>query len=228
MRRLFENPQRLCLAKLCSAANRIEGACMELAVIGTKVVEKIVSAEFLLDAALLTSVLAFVSKLSWAFASSLVRRAHAWSLRKPQRHRIVVAKTTVPFEKDVAKVFCLIVRYGSDQYIEHMASDREKHDGRLLNEVLKVQVLRALDGSVSFVANLPIHKRLGTQFKCFVDVAPGGPKDAVLEFLSSHEEVTEVSESSSFKGGDRIYFLLKKFAMVTTVEGFKNNMCFPH
>jgi hypothetical protein len=201
---------------------------MVLADIGIKVIEKIASLEFLLDAAVLTSVLAFVCKLSWTAASECVRRLYAWSLRKPQQHRIVVAKTTVPFQKDVAEVFCLIVRYGSDQYIEHMASDREKYDGRLLNEVVKVVVDRSVDGSVAFSVDLPVHKRLGTQFKCYVDVHPDGPKDAVLEFLSSHDEISDVSASSGLKGGERIYFLLKKFATVTTVEGFKNNMCFPH
>jgi len=201
---------------------------MELADIATKMAQKMASAEFLLDAAVLTMVLAFVSKLSWTAASEFVHRVYARSLRKPQKHRIVVAKTTVPFQKDVAEVFCLIVRYGSDQYIEHMASDREKHDGRLLNEVLRVQVERSDDGLVSFFLDLPVHKRLGTQFKCYVDVQPGGPKDAVLEFLSSHDEIHDVSTSSSLKGGERIYFLLKKFATVTTVEGFQNNMCFPH
>jgi hypothetical protein len=201
---------------------------MELADIVTKMVQKMASAEFLLDAAVLTMVLAFVSKLSWAAASSLVRQVHTWFLSKPQEHRIVVAKTAVPFEKGSAEIFCLIVRYGSDQYIEHMASDREKYDGRLINKAVKVQVERAEDGLVSFLLDLPVHKRLGTQFKCYVDVKPGGPKDAVLEFLSSHDGIHDVSTSSSLKGGERIYFLLKKFATVTTVEGFQNNMCFPH
>jgi hypothetical protein len=183
--------------------------------------------DFLLDAALLTTVVTFIGKLSWTAASELVWWVYRWTLRKPQKHKVVVAKTKIPFEKGVAKVCCLVVRYGTDQYIEHMASDREKHDGRLLNEVLPVRVIRDGD-SVSFEIDLPVHKRLGTQFKCYVDVPKGGPATEIQNFLSGLPDIHEVSDSSSLNGGNRIFFLIKRFATVTTVDGFNNNMCFPH
>jgi hypothetical protein len=39
-------------------------------------------------------------------------------------------------------VYCQIVRYGTDQYIEKMASDQERYEGRLQNRVYKLRTHR--------------------------------------------------------------------------------------
>ncbi len=200
---------------------------MDLTNLLNQLLSKFALVDFLLDAAIITSVVSFIGKLAWTAATELVWWIYRRSLRQPQKHKVVVANTTIPFEKGVATVKCLVVRYGTDQYIEHMASDREKHDGRLQNMVLPVHVNRN-GQSVSFEVDLPVHKRLGTQFKCFVDVPMGGPAAEIKEFLASLPEIHEVSDSSSLDGGNRIFFLIKRFASVTTVDGFSNNMCFPH
>jgi hypothetical protein len=200
---------------------------MDLTNLVSQLMAKFALVDFLLDAALLTTVVTFIGKLSWTAASELVWSLYRWSLRKPQKHKVVVAKTKIPFEKGVAKVRCLVVRYGTDQYIEHMASDREKYDGRLLNEVIPIRVIRTGD-AVSFEVDLPVHKRLGTQFKCYVEVPKGGPVAEIKKFLTGLADIHEVSESSSLDGGNRIFFLIKKFATVTSIDGFNNNMCFPH
>lgn len=104
------------------------------------------------------------------------------------------------------KAYCLLVRYGTDLYFEKLASDQEKYEGRLQNRVLKnrtairwkfdvkdrITLLKGLKYSwrrvcgwniveedaewLTPVFKLPVHSRLGTQFKFFLEVAERGPR----------------------------------------------------
>jgi len=101
---------------------------------------------------------------------------------------------------------CLLVRYGTDLYFEKLASDQEKYEGRLQNRVLRNRsIIRwRFDRRDRFslfkglryawfrlrrwnvveedaewltpVFKLPVHSRLGTQFKFFLEVVERGPR----------------------------------------------------
>lgn len=129
---------------------------------------------------------------------------------------------------------CLIVRYGTDQYIEKMASEIDRQNGQLQNRIIGVKAAtRTTDGNTEFTLELPVHRRMGTQFKCFAEVSnkvAAPEREALVKvidaFITSSNIATDISASSS-EHEHRVYFLLKRFAAVTTVDGFQNNHCFP-
>lgn len=85
-----------------------------------------------------------------------------------------------------------------------LTSDQERHHGRLRNKV---------------------HRRLGSQFKMFVDV--DGDAAPVVAYLKSHKGISAVDRNNRPGGKQRIFFLLNEHPVVETVDGFKNNMIFP-
>ncbi|MDO9524127.1 MAG: hypothetical protein Q7J57_01090 [Gemmobacter sp.] len=130
----------------------------------------------------------------------------------------------------------LFIRHGNDTYLQHLASDQEKHHGKLRNKVLPVTVQKGPDG-VAINFRIRVHTRLGTQFKLFVDVAPSGPLtldnaaqdpavQEVVAYLKLHPNVHDVSVSGR-PGRARVFFLLRDFDDVQTIEGFRNNMIWP-
>ena len=118
---------------------------------------------------------------------------------------------------------CLFVRYGTDAYIERLASQQEKYEGRLRNRVLPVALTP--QGEVNYVHfAIRVHKRLGTQFKLFVN-CPDEPRAVEtvkhlreLEFCIRNVDVVNVGDEW------RVWFLLTKYGAVRTVEGFENNL----
>ncbi|MDP3833675.1 MAG: hypothetical protein Q8Q82_06910 [Hydrogenophaga sp.] len=183
------------------------------------------------DATTITAIAGFVGRIFWKLASDFLKVTEEWLSKKPKKIKIVIAKSDGIFNIKKVKPRCLIVRYGTDQYIERIASDSEKYTGRLRNTVIDISVSQSsADSAVYFTLSLPVHRRLGTQFKCFVDVLDDSKKEAVINFLSQSPQISNPSTSASAHGTSRIYFLLKvpECTTVTTVEGYANNMCFPH
>jgi len=121
---------------------------------------------------------------------------------------------------------CLIIRYGTDQYISTLASDQEKYEGRLQNRLIPIKVSVTSSGTGIFSLNLPVHKRIGTQFKCFAVARDAQSVRNLKEFLENCEGLSEVSISHSIHS-NRIYFIIDRFGVVNTVEGIQNNMVFP-
>lgn len=182
------------------------------------------------DATVITAVAGFFGKIFWSIATWIIRLVEERLAKKPKMIEIVVSKMDGVFDKNKTMPKCLLVRYGTDQYIEHMASDAERYAGRLRNEVIDINVVRDNQaGVVHFVLSLPVHQRLGTQFKCFVDILDGSRYQSTMNFLNSSEQITDVAPSAGPNGEARLYFLLKMSgcAVVKTVDGFENNMCFP-
>jgi hypothetical protein len=121
---------------------------------------------------------------------------------------------------------CMHVRFGSDQYLSSLASDQEKYEGRLRNKILPIEMRFDASGNAIFTLRLPLHKRIGTQFKCFVTVRREDAVEAVKQFLQGCDRINNLSVSKSVKS-NRIYFLLDRFDQVTTVDDHINNMAFP-
>ncbi len=182
----------------------------------------------LISTGVLTAVAAFVGRIAWSSATALIRWFQSWRLRTVRSHTIALAKARLPFDARTISPYCLIIRYGTDNYIQHMASDRERHDGKLQNRKIEVPISLNRDGSSNFKLQIPIHKRLGTQFKCFVDISDESKVGEVMDFLCQCPTITEPEFSSSAFHRTRIYFLLTEFAISTTIDGHRNNMCYPH
>ncbi|MDP1693580.1 MAG: hypothetical protein Q8L49_16815 [Burkholderiaceae bacterium] len=175
----------------------------------------------------LTALAGFVGSLAWSGANALLRWFQSWRLRTVRRYSVALAKARLPFDAALIAPRCLVVRYGVDSYVRDMASDKEREECKLQNRTIKIPLSHNSDDSTSFDLRLPIHKRLGTQFKCFVDVANGQAVGSVVEFLSNCPSIVSPERSSSPLHEHRIFFLLRDFAVRDTVDGFKNNMCYP-
>lgn len=167
----------------------------------------------------------------WFWASVGQRRLLHWLGAKSTVYTVVFCRATSRDRfAEIADLItgfgCLLIRYGSDDYLKALASDQEKYEGRLKNKILPIETAHDPSGNVSFTLRLPIHRRLGTQFKCFVNVKDESGMDKVLDFLNSSDVVSDAGPSHGVKA-NRIYFLVKRFAVVETPEHNRNNMVYP-
>jgi hypothetical protein len=193
----------------------------------SQVADTLLTPEVLVSTGVLTAIAGFAGRVAWAGATTALGWLHSWHLRTVQRHTVALARKQLPFDHRILKPRCLIIRYGTDLYIEHLASDREQQDGRLQNRVVDVPITAHPDGSTSFRLRIPVHKRLGTQFKCFVDVQDKSKTAEVLDFLLGCHSIVSPEHSSSPLHPSRLYFLLRDFDVVESVDKHRNNMCFP-
>ena len=124
----------------------------------------------------------------------------------------------------------LFIRYGNDSYLEKMASDEERYHGRLRNRIVCVTDTKPGPGD-EITVRIKLHKRLGTQFKFFIDIE-GDPK-AAEQFLNDHPSISDVFckkvPGTSAKGPElyRIFFLVDRLETVKTVDGHTNNFIYP-
>ncbi len=183
------------------------------------------SYEFYLDATLLVAIAGVV----WTFARKIAQEMY---FRLSVRTRVIEfsleAKEGVP--ENIKSLNMLFVRYGNDTYLSTLASDQERYHGRLRNKVVCIANGPKPDGG-SIQVRLRVHKRLGTQFKFFVDVE--GDPDPVTNYLTAHETISDVfcKERPKLRPTDirryRIFFLINRFDQAKTVEGFVNNFFYP-
>ncbi len=167
----------------------------------------------------------------WFFMSrALSRLLHWWNAKSMVCHidfsRGINKENYGNLTKLISGFYCLIVRYGTDQYVGSLASDQEKYEGRLKNEKRKISVRFDNDGNAVLTLTLPVHKRMGTQFKCFAEARSDAFVEPAVRFLENCDRIREVSVSKSIYS-NRIYFLLDRFGETMTVDGFKNNIILP-
>ena len=171
----------------------------------------------------LATVLTAVIRIVWAGSSWLIERA-VFLLSRSLTHHVIYLGPVEAFPPGI-RFSVLIIRFGTDQYISTMASDRERLVGRLQLKIYPAEVRGKKDGAyLSF--KVPVHKRLGSQFKVFADVEPGVDLEEIMQVFNANEEIHEVSISDS-KFDRRIYFLLKDYAQTQTVDGPVNNFIYP-
>ena len=115
------------------------------------------------------------------------------------------------------RVFCQIVRFGADDYIQNLASEQEKLEGRLQNRVLPVEMMDAV-GGLNGSLLLPVHRRLGTQFKMFL-VAPT-PQHA--ERLMKTDYFKDPSRHAEQRGR-RLWFTLDGVDTIQNTEKTTTN-----
>jgi hypothetical protein len=120
----------------------------------------------------------------------------------------------------------LLVRYGSDEYLRGMAGEADRHVGRPRYIRLKVHLSLSAVGEMALRWTLPVHRRMGTQFRCFVELRPGGSPAEVITGILKHYDAIEVAQPDPASPG-RVYFLLRRFPTITSAEGVRNNFVRP-
>lgn len=113
---------------------------------------------------------------------------------------------------------CLIVRFGTDAYLEHMAPAQDRYEGRLRNIVRVVTPERMSDGRYRGKFDIPVHRRLGTQFKFFLEA----PDIATAERVAALDYFNDPWVSRVDRPV-KVWFLLDRFGTTKTVEGYTNN-----
>ena len=148
-----------------------------------------------------------------------------------QKQSIVIARglTKHDFEqvrKGVRAWRLLVVRHGSDDYLRAMAGEADRHAGRTRYDVITMKLALSTIGEVTLSWNLPVHRRMGTQFRCFIEVRPGGAGGDMLSGMLRHYDEIEVLPADVPNPG-RVYFLLKRFRVLTSADGTKQNFALP-
>jgi len=103
---------------------------MELSKIG----EVILSKSFFLNSAILTVLVRIV----WSVISVLLNKIRYLWMKKVQS--FVISLESSEIIDSLTRFYCLVIRYGTDNYIRDMANDKEKHDGRLRNKIIPINV----------------------------------------------------------------------------------------
>jgi hypothetical protein len=190
-------------------------------------------------AALLVLVLTPVVQILWLSGASAYQHFVEWRGRRIERCPIELGPVSIPRIKarlpESASINCLVIRYGSDAYLQQLASDQERFEGRLRLEVETFPLrLDRQNASYSGEIRLKVHRRLGTQFKLFFEVENGRAAARTARMLKKLESVAEVS-ISHYGGKPKVWFLLKRFHIVTSTDGvrreggpeIRNNFYFP-
>ena len=167
------------------------------------------------ELAALTAVAAALARVGWGAASLSIRWLR-FRLDAPVKHCTTDAGPYAAIPAD-APVKCLVVRYGRDDYLQTLASDQEKWEGRLQNRVLPTQK-RCEGDRCKATVRLPVHRRLGTQFKFFVEFTEGAAADR----LARSGQLRDASLSHT---GDvwRVWFLTDRWPDAPAVGGYSNN-----
>lgn len=177
---------------------------------------------------ILAPIVALLIPIIWNFASIPISYARELMMKKPIDVKVDLNLESTIDNRNVhdvlkrAKFKCLIIRYGTDQYIKDMANDQERYDGRLRNNVIDGKL--DSDGNVTF--NIPLHKRIGTQFKLFMELESEEDTKLLLEY-KNYTNIYDLGRASSPFAKYRIFFLLNSYGTVKTVDGLENNMLFP-
>src|SRR5215813_4320849 len=138
-------------------------------------------------AAVGTSLLTAIVNLTWLLMRSIRRRLR-WR-KKTFRVSLVprvASDVTInranwhELSSGIHGFYLIAARFGTEEYLEKFASDEERAEGRWRLGIKKMPMHFDAKGDAYLVLKIPIHKYLGTQFKCFVAVRSDG-NEAILE-----------------------------------------------
>lgn len=105
--------------------------------------------------ALLVPFIAFLIPIMWELATVPISYLKEWRMRKSSILEIDLKLDTELIQTKNIHFKCLLVRYGTDHYIKDMASDREKHDGRLRNTIIEGTITNKF-----LHYHIPLHRRI--------------------------------------------------------------------
>jgi hypothetical protein len=106
---------------------------------------------------------------------------------------------------------CLFLRYGASDYLMHLASDEDRQIGRSRFEMSRMEMKFDKSGNAFFVFKIPVHNRLGTQFKCFVDDNSQGTLGNIQEIIRHWQNIRSVDLSTKPRA-NRWWILFDTFA----------------
>jgi hypothetical protein len=206
--------------------------------------ERLGSKEFnAIAAAVGTSVLTAIVNLTWHFMRS-VRRRLRWrtktfhvSLGPRAAGEVTINRANWhELSSSIHGFYVIAARFGTEEYLEKFASDEERAEGRWRLVIMKMSMRFDAKGNALLVLKIPVHKYLGTQFKCFVAVRSDGDEEKLERRMQNWEallprcknivEKTEPPEPDPIgRGGpqvhNRLYFLLSTFS--TCAVGTRRN-----
>jgi len=206
--------------------------------------ERLGSTEFnAIAAAVGTSLLTAIVNLTWLLMRSIRRRLRwhtKWfrvSLGPRAAGEVTINRANWrELSSSVHGFYLIAARFGTEEYLEKFASDEERSEGRWRLAITKVPVRFDGKGNAFLMLKIPVHKSLGTQFKCFVAVRSDGDEEklevrmqtweALLPRCKNIVEKAEPPEPNPIgRGGpqvhNRLYFLLDTFS--TCVVGARRN-----
>lgn len=122
----------------------------------------------------------------------------------------------------------LLVRNGSDAYIQNVASEKDKKHTELQNKKINT-IIEHLRGSSSIKYNFNVHKRLGTQLKCFIEGPNRESLESVIKAITADDklELDEVGQTVRTKKWIA-WFIVKDFPKVESADGIRNNLIYPY
>jgi hypothetical protein len=132
--------------------------------------------------------------------------------------------------------YVIAARFGTEEYLEKFASDEERAEGRWRLAITKMSVRFDAKGNAFLVLKIPVHRYLGTQFKCFVAVRSDGNEEKLEQRVQNWESLLPRCKNIVAKaehlepdpigrGGpqvhNRLYFLISTFS--TCAVGTRRN-----
>jgi hypothetical protein len=128
---------------------------------------------------------------------------------------VATARIVIRLDEDIQK---LNLRFG----LLHVrdGKDELRDSGPTLNEEIEFQ---AVDRRGTFEAVVKFSKRLGFQYKCFVDQGEHGFEK--VEALLKSNRFVEISKGEGKR--NRIWFILPEHPTYKTFDGFINNYYYP-
>lgn len=167
----------------------------------------------------------------WRIMTSVFSAAaEALEVQTTKQHMVIARGLTrhdyEQVRKGIRAWYLLVVRYGTEDYLRTMSGEADRTIGRPRYTTIPMKLALSATGEVTLRWSLPLHRRLGTQFRCYIEIREGGSGPAVLTGMLKHYDEIEVLETDVM-APKRVYFLLKRFRVVTTVEGIRQNFVLP-
>jgi hypothetical protein len=147
------------------------------------------------------------------------------------KHRLIIARglTRHDFDqvrKSIRGWRVMVVRYGTEEYLRLLAGEADRNIGRPRHTSSGMKISLSASGEAILSWSLPIHRRLGTQFRCYILTRKGGAGFSVLADILKHYDEIEVLQPD-LPERKRIYFLLSHFPEIASAEGVRNNYIAP-
>jgi hypothetical protein len=191
---------------------------------------------------IITAVLTAVGQLTWLFLK-YARHRIRWhtktfriSLEPGEGLEPTINRSNYgALLSEITGFYCIVARFGTEEYLRDYASDDERAEGSWQMRVTRLGVEFDQAGNAQLILKVPVHRYLGTQFKCFVALRNPN-KDGLgqrwTELLkrckniarkTAAEKIETVAFVVTGQRRDRVYFLLEQFGQCYAGPTIVNN-----